>query len=79
MLYQQQNNIAAASEVPAMKPFNFFITQGNPEYTRQISCKIADKIHEFSSRKSGVTVELSALGSAIELCFKVAKDVQSKF
>ena len=62
-----------------MKPFNFFITQGNSEYTRTMACKVADKINEFSNRKAGISVEISALGSAMELCFKVAQDVQSKF
>lgn len=44
-----------------------------------MASKVIEKINEYSSRRAGVSVELSGLGSAIELCFKVAQEVQSKF
>ena len=40
---------------------------------------MVDKITEFSSRKTGVTIELIALGSAIEHCFRLSQEVQAKF
>ena len=91
--YTEINTTTASSTAAGtMNPFIFYITQNTSggaangsnhqsatEYTRAMSSRVADKILEFSSRKSGVSVELSGLGSAIELCFKVAQEVQSKF
>jgi hypothetical protein len=44
-----------------------------------MSARVIEKIEEFQHRKIGVVVELSALGTAIEHCLRVACAVQSKF
>ena len=56
----------------------FNITGGGTnatEYTRIMTTKVSDKIQEYYKRNTGVAVELQALGSAIEACFKVAHEV----
>ena len=56
----------------------FNITGGGTnatEYTRIMTTKVSDKIQEYCKRNTGVAVELQALGSAIEACFKVAHEV----
>ena len=82
---QQQSAAQQQASLDDKGPFTFFIPQaGNKGKTasdivRNETASVIDKINEYSSRKGGVTVKLSALGHAIELCFRIANEVQSKF